>query len=172
MHLSPRATRRTWSEDIVHDDMELIAAIGRMVVNAAELEYAVAELAATAEGLQGEECRERATAIVRRTGEAMRQFERLVQQERPDLGWLMRDTAGLLGARHFVAHAVPQQDAVAEGRPALFVLSPRQGETMITTGQALSNAQMIREGAGRIRDEIATLLRSQDGGRPAGDVPQ
>ncbi len=85
--------------------MELMAAVGRMVVNAAEQEYAVAELAATAEGLRGEECRGRATAIVRRTGEAMRQFERLVQQERPDLGWLIRDTAGLLGARHFVAHA-------------------------------------------------------------------
>src|SRR6266568_1424857 len=56
-------------------------------------------------GLRGEECQERATAIVRRTGEAMRQFERPVQ-ERPDFGWLMRDTAGLLGARHLVAHAV------------------------------------------------------------------
>jgi hypothetical protein len=155
----------------VHDDTELMAAIGRMVVNAAELEYAVAELAATAEGLRGEECRERATAIVRRTGEAMRQFEHLVQG-RPDLGWLMRDTAGLLGARHFVAHAVPQQDAIAEGRPALFVLSPRQGETMIPTGQALNNARMIREGTGRIRDEIATLLCGQDGGRSAGDVPR
>lgn len=151
--------------------MELMAAIGRMVVNAAELEYAVAELAATAEGLRGEECRGRATAIVRRTGEAMRQFERLAL-ERPSLGWLMRDTAGLLGARHFVAHAVPEQDAVAEGRPALFVLSPRQGETMITTGQALSNAEMIREGTGRIRDEIAALLGGQDGGRSAGGVPQ
>jgi hypothetical protein len=95
----------------MHDDTELMAAIGRVVVNAAELEYVVAELAATAEGLRGEECRERATAIVRRTGEAMRQFERLAL-ERPDLGWLMRDTAGLLGARHFVAHAVPEQDAV------------------------------------------------------------
>lgn len=156
----------------MHDDMELMAAIGRMVVNAAELEYAVSELAATAEGLRGEECRERATAIVRRTDEAMRQFERLVEQERPDLGWLMRDTAGLLGARHFVAHAVPQQDAVAEGHPALFVLSARQGETMITTGQALSNAQMIREGTGRIRVEIATLLGGQNGARPSGDLPQ
>lgn len=70
----------------MHDDTELMAAIGRMVVNAVELECAVAELAATAEGLRGQECRERATAIVRRTGEAMRQFERLAQ-ERTDLGW-------------------------------------------------------------------------------------
>jgi len=89
----------------VRDDTELMAAIGRMVVNAAELEYAVVELAATAEGLRGEECRERATAIVQRTGEAMRQFERLAL-ERPDLGWLMRDTADLLGARHFVARTL------------------------------------------------------------------
>jgi hypothetical protein len=119
----------------VHDDdMELMAAIGRMVVNASELEYAVAELTAVSEGLRDEERRERATAIVRKTGEAMKQFKRLTQ-ERPNLGWLMRDTVGPLGARHFVAHAVPQQHAVAEGRPALFILSPRQGETMITTRQ-------------------------------------
>ena len=143
--------------------MELMAAIGRMMVNAAELEYAVAELAATVEGLRDEECRERAAAIVGRTGEAMRQFERLAQ-ERPELGWLVRDTAGLLGARHFVAHAVPQQDAVAESHPALFILSPRQGETMITAGQALTNARMIREGTGRIRDEIVAVLRGKCGG--------
>jgi hypothetical protein len=58
--------------------------------------------------------------------------------ERPGLGWLKRDTAGCWGP--FVAHAVPQQDAVAEGHPAPFVLSPRQGETMITTWQTLSQA--------------------------------
>jgi hypothetical protein len=97
--------------------MELMAAIGRMVVNAAELEYAVAESAATAEGLR---VRNAGSARRRSCGglaRPMRQFERLVEQERPDLGWLMRDTAGLLGARHFVAHAVPQQEAVAEGHP-------------------------------------------------------
>ena len=124
--------------------MELMAAIGRMVVKAAELEYAVAGLAATADGLRGEECRERATAIVAEDRRGHEAFGRL-GQERPDLGWLMRDTAGLLGARHFVAHAVPQHDAVAEGDSAMFVLSPRQGETMIATGQALSNAGMIRK---------------------------
>jgi hypothetical protein len=46
MRVSAPAARRTQSKDIVHDDIELMAAIGRMVVNAAELEYAVAELAA------------------------------------------------------------------------------------------------------------------------------
>jgi hypothetical protein len=92
-----------------------MAAIGRIVVNTAELEYAVAELVATAEGRRGEACRERATEIVQKTGEAMRQFEH-VAAGRPDLGWLMRDTATMLKARHFVAHAVPQEDAIAEGR--------------------------------------------------------
>ena len=101
----------------MRDDVELMAAIGRMVVNAAELEYAVAELAATAQGLRGEECRERATAIVRRTGEAMRQFERLVEQERPDLGWLMRDTAACLvrgtSSRTLYRSRTPSQKAIA-----------------------------------------------------------
>jgi hypothetical protein len=35
---------------------------------------------------------------------------------------------------------------------------------MITTVQALSNAQMIREGTGRIRVEIATLLGAPEWG--------
>jgi hypothetical protein len=99
----------------VHDDTELMAAIGRMVVNAAELGYAVAELAATAEGLRDEERRERATAIVWRTGEAMRQFECLAQ-ERPDLGWLMRDTAACLGrgtsSRTLYLSRTPSQKAI------------------------------------------------------------
>jgi len=30
---------------------------------------------------------------------------------------------------------------------------------------------MISEGTGRIRDEIAAVLRGQDGRQPAGDVP-
>lgn len=37
MRVSAPAARRTQGCDIVHDDMELMAAIGRMVVNAAEL---------------------------------------------------------------------------------------------------------------------------------------
>jgi hypothetical protein len=74
---------------------ELLAAIGRIVVNAAMLEYAVAELIAVAEGLRGEAARERAVVIVRKPGNAMRLFERLAEQ-RPDLRWLMEQTRAML----------------------------------------------------------------------------
>jgi hypothetical protein len=84
------------------DDTELLAAIGRIVMNAAMLEYAVAELIAVAEGLRGEAAKERAVAIVRKPGNAMRLFERLAEQ-RPDLRWLMGQTKSMLGARSFVA---------------------------------------------------------------------
>jgi hypothetical protein len=140
------------------DDTELLAAIGRIVVNAAMLEYAVAELVAVIEGLRDAEARqERAVEIVRVTGKGMRLFERAAKQ-RPDLGWLLRDTRTMLNARHFVAHAVAQHDAVAEGRPALFVFQPRQGETMITTELARNNARLIREGVARIQEAIAAEI--------------
>ena len=153
---------RAGAASMAHDGTELMAAIGRMVVNAAELEYAVAELAATSEGLRDAECHERAAKIVRKTGEAMRRFRHLAA-ERSDLRWLMDDTATMLEARHFVTHAVRQREAVAEERPALFILSPRQGETMITTAQALNNAELIKKGIGRVREASAAMLRDENG---------
>jgi len=137
------------------NDTELLAAIGRIVVSAALLEYSVAELVAVTGGLRDDGARQdRAVEIVRVPGKAMRLFERIAQQ-RPELRWLMREIRTMLGARHCVAPSVAQQDAVAAGRPALFVLQPRHGETMITTELARNNARMIREGVGWIQDAIA-----------------
>jgi hypothetical protein len=145
-------------------DTDLLAAIGRIVVGAAMLEYAVAELLAASEGLQGEKREERARAVVASPGKAIRLFESLAQR-RGDLGWLQRDTRGLLGARHFVAHAVFQEDAVADGKAAIFILSPRSGETMLTVAQADDNARMIREGIVRIQAATAAEIASQTGPR-------
>jgi hypothetical protein len=64
----------------------------------------------------------------------------------------------MLRARSFVAHSVAQEDAIAEGLPALFVLQPRQGETMITTALASNNARMIREGFGWVQEAIAAEI--------------
>jgi hypothetical protein len=148
-------------EDTAAADMDLLAAIGRIVVEAAMLEYSVASLIAASEGLQGVEREERARAITASTGMAMRLFEKLAEG-RDDLRPLCRDTKGLLQARHFVAHSVYQQDAVAEGRAALFILHPRTGETMITMTQAQDNARMIREG----RTRIAAVTTAVDSGIP------
>jgi hypothetical protein len=146
----------TGDAEPVVDETELLAAIGRMVVEAAVLEYAVARLVAVSEGLRGEALEERALGIVKLTGEAMHQFKALAKR-RPALAWLMRDTTGLLRARHFVAHSIVQQDAIVEGQAALFVVHPRSGENMITTGMAVDNARMIREG----RDRIEALIERE-----------
>jgi hypothetical protein len=144
-------------EQAIAMDTELLAAIGLMVVNAALQEYSVAELVAVIEGLRDQACQDREVAIVAKTGEAMRLFECLAE-EHAALAWLMNDTKGLLPARHFVAHAVAQEPAVAEGYAALFILHPRHSETMITIAQARDNARMIREGHRRIQEEIAVVI--------------
>jgi len=92
-------------EDTAMTDTGLLAAIGRIVVEAAMLEYSVASLIAASEGLQGWECEERARDITSSTGRAMGLFKELAVK-RDDLGPLWWDTKGLLQARHFVAHAV------------------------------------------------------------------
>jgi hypothetical protein len=140
------------------DDRALFEAIGRVVVGAAELEYAVALLVAVTESLRGQECKERALEIVKTPGTAMREFK-CVAAERPDLAWLQQDTADLLRARHFIAHSVVQQDAVAEGQAAPFIVHPKSGEeTMITTAQAVSHVRYFQEARGRIYVAIATEL--------------
>lgn len=148
-------------EDIAMTDTDLLAAIGRIVVEAAMLEYSVASLIAAFEGLHGGEREERARDITASTGKAMRLFEKLAEGQ-GDLGPLWRDTKGLLQARHFVAHSVYQEDAIAEGSAALFILHPRTGETMITMAQAEDNARMIWEG----RTRIEAVITAIDSGLP------
>jgi hypothetical protein len=138
-------------------DTELLADIGHIVVNAAMLEYAIAELIAITEGLRGAACQERAVEVLKVPGEAMRLFKDLAG-ERPGFRGLYGEAHTMLGARHFIAHSVVQEPAVAEGRPALFILQPRHGETMITAAQARKNAQMIREGVTWIQKAIAEEL--------------
>jgi hypothetical protein len=53
------------------DDADLLAAIGRIVVQAALLDYSVATLVATCEGLCGGACETRAVAIVRTADKAL-----------------------------------------------------------------------------------------------------
>ncbi|HUY46022.1 MAG TPA: hypothetical protein VMV92_09890 [Streptosporangiaceae bacterium] len=50
-------------DNAAQEDTELLAAIGRMVVNAAQLECSVAELVAIADGLRGRKYQDRATRI-------------------------------------------------------------------------------------------------------------
>lgn len=57
---------------------------------------------------------------------------------------------------------------MAEGQAALFILSPRIGETMITMAQAEDNARMIREGRARIEAVITAMPKQGPTTRSAG----
>jgi hypothetical protein len=98
---------------------------------------------------------------------------RTLAEQRDDLRFLQRDTEGLLRARHFVAHAVFQEDAVTDdGMPALFILSPKQGETMLTLAQAEDNARMIREGRDRTQAAITAEASLRAAGGDDGNASQ
>jgi hypothetical protein len=157
-------------EDTAMTDTDLLAEIGRIVVEAAMLEHSVASLIAASEGLRGGEREEHARGITAKTGEAMRLFGKLAG-EQDNLRPLWHDTKGLLQARHFVAHSVYQDDAIAERRAALFFLHPRTGETMITMAQAEDNARMIQEGRTRI-EEVITAIDSGVPYQQAGAGPR
>jgi hypothetical protein len=146
------------------DDRGLFEAIGRIVIGAAELEYAVALLVAVTEGLRGRDAGARAHAIVKVTGQAGREFQGLATS-RPDLAWLQQDTAQLMRARNFIAHPVVQEDAVAEGKAALFIVNSRSGEeTMITMAQVVNHVEYFKEARARIYMAIANELRNAEGG--------
>jgi len=78
-------------------ELELLAAIGQVVVNATVLEYQIAALVAVMEGRD----RDRARELARRTGEAMRQLEKQVKARpgRADLRRLHRDAGAVLENR-------------------------------------------------------------------------
>ncbi len=134
------------------EDPELLAEIGRIVVDAALLEYAVARLVAACAGLHGADCDARALEIVKKTGGAKREFGRLAEQ-RPELRWLANDTSSLLDGRHFIAHAVAEEPAVTDdGEAALFILAPRANdpETFVTMSMLRGLSRLLREAAVRI----------------------
>lgn len=153
-----------------------MAYIGRVVVDAALLEYAAARFDAAAEGLRGQACEDRALEIVKKVGKAMELF-RGVADDRPHLRWLAddiggvqldgRNVGGLLGGRHFIAHAVAQGPALTDdGEAALFILSPRseEPETMVTLSQLKNQARLLQDA----RQRIDALTESEVTGQPPG----
>lgn len=146
------------------EDRELLAYIGRIVVDAALLEYTVARLVATAHGLRGEACDAQALQWATKPGNAMRELDRLAQA-RPEFPWLYGDTEIALRGRHFIAHAVAQEPAVTtDGEAALFILAPKAGEpeTMVTLSQLMSQARLLQHS----REMIQEHINAEIAGRP------
>ena len=136
------------------EDHELLAAIGRVVVDAAVLEYFVAVLVAVIES-QGEE---HARNLVSQPGAALRELKRLVRErpDRRDLKLACHDAQAVLADRHVLAHSIALEQVEFRGQSARVIWHPRSGrETQITAAQILGHVQDIRIAARRVQELIA-----------------
>jgi hypothetical protein len=141
------------------ENEDLMAAVGKVVVDAAALEYSVAVLVATTEGHQDQDCEDRALALVKDVGRAMRELKNLASAhlERPGLMGLWRDVRAVLNGRNVIVHAIPLEDVRVGAQGGLISWHARTGkEARLTTSAVLSLAQDIRIAYRRVHDAIAT----------------
>jgi hypothetical protein len=140
------------------EDRDLLAAIGEVVIDAAALEYAIAGLVAVADGLRDQACEDRAVAIVKDTGRAMKELRKLARaQPERNLMRLWRDAKSVLDDRHVIAHSLAMENAAGDdGQAGLVIFHPRsRRETTLTTSAILSHAHDIRITYRRFAEAIA-----------------
>jgi hypothetical protein len=142
------------------EDKELLAAIGKVIVDSATLEYAVAVLVATFEGHRDQDREDRALVIVQdRRGGARGALRKLARQhpDRRDLKRVLSGADAVLEDRHVLAHSLMLEE-VESG--AALIFSPReQAETRITAGQVLDHAHDIRLAF----DRVAQVIEAEQG---------
>lgn len=78
------------------EDQELLAAIGKVVVDSAALEYAIAVLVAITDGHRDQDCEGHAVAIVKKSGGAMRELRKMACAQLRGRGMSSRQTARML----------------------------------------------------------------------------
>ena len=144
-----------------------MAAVGRLVVGAAAIEYSVAVLVAVTEGHRDKAAGDRALHLVRKDGVAMRELRKLAAgpPERRDLKWLCRNAEAVLEGRNIVLHAIPLEDITAGEEGGLFGWHPRTGEeTWLTTPAVLGHVEDFGT-AWRRFDEAIAAATAQAGAR-------
>jgi hypothetical protein len=153
--------------DPVRDYQELMAAIGRMVVGAATVEYSVAVLVAITEGHRDQAAGDRALQLVQKVGAPVRELRKLAAgpPERRDLKWLCQNAEAVLEGRNVVVHAIPLEDITAGEQGGLVGWHPRTGqEIWLTTPAVLGHVEDFGT-AWRRLDEAIAAAASQTGTR-------
>jgi hypothetical protein len=153
--------------DPVREYQELMAAVGRMVVGAAAVEYCVAVLVAVSEGHRDQAAGDRALQLAQKDGAAMRELRKLAAgpPERRDLKWLCRSAEAVLEGRNVVVHAIPAEDITAGAEGGLLGWHPRTGEEIwLTTLAVLGHVEDFGS-AWRQLDEAIAAATAQTGAR-------
>jgi hypothetical protein len=153
--------------DPVREYQELMAAVGRIVVGAATVDYAVAVLVAVTEGHRDQAAAGRALQLVQTDGAAMRELRKLAAgpPERRDLRWLCRNAGAVLEGRDVIVHAIPLEDITAGAEGGLIGWHPRTGqEIWLTTPAVLGHVEDFGI-AWRRLDEAIAAATAQAGPR-------
>ena len=151
--------------DPVQEYQDLMAAIGRIVVGAAALEYCVAVLVALTEGHRDRAAEDRALQLIQEAGAPVRELRQLAAGPpgRRNLKGLLREAEAVLDERNFVVHAIPLEDITVGEQGGLIGWHPRTGqEIRLTTPAVLGHVQDLRI-AWRRFDEAIAAAASQAG---------
>ncbi len=139
----PGSARGLTQGSVTVEDQELLAAIGKVALDAAALEYLIAVLVAATEGQTEDYARQLAAS----PGAARNALEKLsaARPARVDLDLLSRDASALVTDRHVLMHSVAMRDIEDSGGPGAGIWSPlKNAETRITAPQVLDHARSIR----------------------------
>ncbi len=145
------------------DRRDLLAAIGEVVVNSASLEYAVAVLVAVTERQRDEAAENRALAIVRETGKAVKELKRISREhpDRDDLKLALQGVTAVLNDRHILAHSIALEDAESGELPAMVIYNARaRAETSVDLSQVREHVRDIRTAYERVHALIAATTAS------------
>ena len=153
--------------DRVREYQDLMAAVGRMMVGAAAVEFSVAVLVAVTEGHRDQAAGDRALQLVRKDGAPVRELRKLAAgpPERRELTWLCRNAEAVLEGRHVVVHAIPLDYSTAGAAGGLLGWHPRTGEEIWLTMPAVLGQVEDFGSAWRRLDEAIAAATAQTGSR-------
>lgn len=143
------------------NDQELLAKLGKVVVNSTVLEYTIAVLVALTEGKRGDACDDRAVEIVKQTGGARRELAALAMI-RPRIAWLCTETRDLLTSRNILVHSLILDHGQDGDQYAMAIYDPRQDtETVVSTHVVARHAEYFEQNCARFREAITAEIANE-----------
>jgi hypothetical protein len=143
------------------EDQELLANLGKVVVNSTVLEYTIAVLVALTEGKRGDACDDRAVEIVKQTGGARSELPRLART-RPGIAWLCTETEQLLTSRNILVHSLILGHGQDGDQYVMAIYDPRRNtETVVTTHVVARHAEYFEQNCARFRSAISAEVADE-----------
>lgn len=142
-------------------DQELLAELGKVVVNSAVLEYTIAVLIALVEGRRGDACEDRAIDIVKQAGGVRRELAGL-SEIRPGIARLCTETGQLLDSRNILVHSLITGDWRDRDQYIIAIYDPRRDTATVVTPQvAARHAEYFTQNRNRFINAINAEIANE-----------